>query len=368
VGPDSAGSTPGPVCYGFGGTEPTVSDADVVLGRVDPDYFLGGKIKLNREKAVKAIEEKIARPLGMSTEEAAEAICKIIDGKMQATLQTRIALMGIDPDKFVCFAYGGMGAAHCAGYTSGLGLQKVIIPPYASVFCAFGASTADITHRNERSPWLSIPPMPFSSETLRLYLNDADSLEQVLLQEGMQRYNKMFVEVEEKAINEMESEGVSRDVIKLSYEVFARYGGQLWEVACKVPHGRIRTIDELRSLIRSFEDTYEKEYGLGAMSPRGGIEIVTIAVEAKAAGKKPRLTKHEYVGTDSSPALKGKREVYFDGKWMNTSIYDMHRLQMGNVVEGPAIIEATDTTLVAPPDVKVTVDEYLNMVMEPLKK
>jgi N-methylhydantoinase A len=364
VGPDSAGANPGPVCYNFGGIKPTVTDANVVMNRIDPDYFLGGKIKLDKEKAVKAIEEKIARPLGVSTENAAEAICKVVDGMMQAVLRTRMGLMGIDPKEFVLFAYGGCGPTHCAGYSSGLRLKKVIIPSCASVFCAFGASTADITHRYEKSPWLTIQPVPYSQKTMRYDFRGTGSLEQLTNQEGVQRFNKMFAELEERAFTEMAEEGVGRDMVHLSYEVFARYGGQLWEIRTKIPHCRISTVDELKSLIRSFEDTYEREYGLGAMAPKGGVEIITIAVEASASTRKPQFSKGKYVGSDASPAVKGSREVYFDGKWVNTKIYEMSRFEVGNVVEGPAIIEATDTTLVIPRHFRITVDEYFNMVME----
>ncbi len=157
VGPESAGAFPGPVCYGLGGEDPTVTDADVVMNRIDAHHFLGGRIKLDQDKAVQAIKEKIADPLKMDVLKAAEAICQIVDGMMQATLRTAMATKGIDPAQYIMFSFGGAGPTHCAGYTANLGFPKVVIPPYAAVFSAFGAATADIRHRYEASPLVFIP-------------------------------------------------------------------------------------------------------------------------------------------------------------------------------------------------------------------
>ena len=160
VGPQSAGAVPGPVCYGKGGTMPTVTDADVVLNRIDPDYFLGGRIKLDRDLAVRAIEEKIAKPLSMDLYQAAEGIVDIIDATMGSTLSTTLSSRGLDPTKFTLFAFGGAGPAHCAGYSQGKHFKEIIVPKLAAVFSAFGASTADIKHRHEGSPFTLIPSNP----------------------------------------------------------------------------------------------------------------------------------------------------------------------------------------------------------------
>jgi N-methylhydantoinase A len=154
VGPESAGAVPGPVCYDIGGTEPTVTDADVVMNRINADYFLGGKKKLNRQKAWAMIKEKLADPLKIDVMEAAEGVCNIVDGTMQATLRRAIVSKGVDPSKYVLFAFGGAGPTHCAGYSSGLGFSKVIIPRFAAAFSAFGACCADIQHRFEATPYI----------------------------------------------------------------------------------------------------------------------------------------------------------------------------------------------------------------------
>jgi N-methylhydantoinase A len=364
VGPKSAGASPGPVCYGLGGTEPTVTDADVVMNRIDPDYFLGGKIKLDRESAVKAIKEKIAEPLGMDVMDAAEGICKIIDGNMQAILKTTVATKGIDPHNFIMFAFGGAGGAHCAGYTSNLGFPKVIIPPYAATFSAFGAATADILHRYEASPFILIPNIPYDPVTLRYKLDELKSLDNIPSWVP-ERFNNMYEELERRADKDMMDEGFGKENVTKRYEMLARYGGQLWELRCAIPVNKIKDIEDLRKIIKAFEEEYFRMYTKEAMSPRGGIEIVSIIVEARAEKIKPILTKKEFVSKiPPKDSIKGEREVYFDGRWVNTKIYEMDKLNVGNIIEGIAIIEGYDTTIVIPKDRKVTVDEYLNMVME----
>ncbi|MDO8785088.1 MAG: hydantoinase/oxoprolinase family protein [Syntrophales bacterium] len=363
AGPQSAGAVPGPVCYDAGGTEPTVADADVALNRIDANYFLGGKVKLNRSKALAAIKEKIAEPLGMDIYGAAEGISKIVDGNMNSLLRTIIASKGIDPSKYVMFAFGGAGGAHCAGYTSGLGFSKVIISPYAAVFSAFGASTADIRHRYEASPFILISNIPYEITTLRFNLDEMKSLDEI---PGwvVERFNRMFEDLEQKVDTDMKTEGFKKEDVSKRYEILARYGGQLWEIRCPIKVNRISSIEDLRGVIQDFEEEYLKVYTREAMVPRGGVEIVSIAIVASAPTLKPILVKRDWVGPDAKAALKGERDVYFDGKWERTSIYEMESLKVGNLIEGPAIVEGVDTTVVIPKDRKITMDEYLNLIME----
>ena len=363
VGPQSAGAMPGPVCYNLGGTEPTVTDADVVMNRIDADYFLGGRLKVNKEKAMTAIKEKIAEPLGIDVMEAAKGICNVIDGTMQATLRTTLAKKGIDPKRYVLFAYGGGGPTHCAKYSAGLGFAKVIIPPFASTFSAFGVSTSDVRHRYEASPFLTIPTIPYDVTTLRFELDRLTSLEQ-MPPEFPGRFNGVCEELEGRVYTDLEAEGFKREETTMTYEILARYGGQLYELRSICPVTRIVSIDDVRKLIRTWEREYEGVYGSQAMVPRGGLEVITICVIGTAPALKPRLVKRDYVGKDPSPALKKGRDVYFDGKWQKARIYAMDKLQCGNVIDGLAIIEGVDTTVMIPRDRKVTVDEYLNMVME----
>lgn len=361
VGPRSAESVPGPICYGLGGTEPTVTDADVVLNRIPSDYFLGGRRSLEREAAMKAIQEKIAEPLKMDVYAAAEAICKIIDGTMQAGMKRVVAREGIDSSRCLLFAYGGAGPAHCAYYSADLGFPKIIIPPMASTFSAFGASTTDILHRYEASCFSWFSDLPYDPITLRYRLDQIEI--QHIPSTVIERVNSALQALEEKADADMEIEGFGGTEVRKDFEMEARYGGQLWEIACRIPVNRITSTEDMRTVIRSFEEGYENAYTKEAMVPRGGVEIVSVALTASVPIEQ-NIAAHDYVGEDTSNALKGQRDVYFDKAWLKTNIYDLDRLQVGNRVFGQAIIEGRDTTIVVPAQYQVTADEYLNLIME----
>jgi N-methylhydantoinase A len=363
VGPESAGAEPGPVCYGRGGMVATATDADVVMNRIDPRYFLGGRYKLHRERALKVIKETIAEPLKMDAMEAAEGICKVLDANMAATLRFALATKGGAPSEFALFVYGGAGPTHCAGFTAGLNFKEIIIPPFAAVFCAFGAASADIRHRYEASPSVTIREIPYDLTTLRFGFDGISELGE-LSYEGIDRFNRMFGELEEQAKRDMVAEGLSEKEVRFNYEILARYGGQLWELRARIPINRIDSVGDLAQIVRHFEDQYQAEYGHQAMAPRGGLQILTVSVELVGSISKPKFTKIQYKGEDPAEALKGEREVYFDGTFRKSRIYSMGRLLPGNIVPGPAIIEADDTTVVIPPDRKVVVDGYRNMMMQ----
>jgi N-methylhydantoinase A len=333
------------------------------MNRIDPDYFLGGNMTLDKEGAKKAIKEKIADPLGIDVYEAAEAICKLIDGKMQTALMGFTKGKGFDPSKFTLICYGGAGGGHCAAYSDGIGFSKLIIPPFASVFSAFGGSTAEIRHMYEGAPFIIIPQIPYDPLSSRFKLKELTALEQIPSW-TIERFNNMFEDLERLAKRDMEDEGLDMKDVNIVHEMRARYGAQLWEIRVSIPVSKIKSIDDFKKILFEFEETYIKVYGKLAMLPRGGLEIIALSVIATAPTTKVEIKKYEPVGPDPKDALKKEREVYFDGKFVPTKIYDMHKLKAGNVVEGEAIIEALDTTLVVPRKNKVTVDEFLNMIME----
>lgn len=362
VGPESAGAEPGPVCYGRGGTVPTVTDADVVMNRIDPEYFLGGKFKLDRQKALSAIKEQIADPLKMDVMAAAEGICKVIDANTGSTLRSALAIRGADISQYVLFAYGGAGPTHVAGFTAGMNFKEIIIPSFAAVFCAFGASTADIVHRYEASPFTSIRDIPYDHSTLRFDLAGVKSLDE-LQHEGLDRFNQIFTELEERAIEDIRAERLKEKEVRFNYEVLARYGGQLWELRARIPVNRVDSVKDLEAIVKAFQERYYDEYGLQAMAPRGGLQIVTIVVEVVGSTLKPTLIELKDAGENAEKALKGEREVYLDGSFKRCKIYNRDNLLPGNVIPGPSIIEGTDTTVVIPEYMKVVVDGYLNMLM-----
>lgn len=363
VGPESAGASPGPVCYDKGGIAPTVTDADLVMNRLNPNYFLGGRLKLNKEKAVAAIKEQIAEPLKIDVMQVAEAICKIADGIMQAAISTTIATRGVGPKNTILFCYGGAGPSHCAGYSNGMEFGKIVIPSFAAVFSAFGASTSDVKHRYEASPFVRFINLPYDPISLSYELNKLTSLNE-LPSEMIGRFNNMFEMLEKKADEDMAVEGFKKEAIRKNYEILARYTGQLWELRCPIPVKKISTIQEFRSIISAFEEKYVQIYTRKAMAPRGGLEIIGIAAEAIGETMKPKLIEEELKSKDANQAIKEKRDVYFDGKWWNTTIYDIARLLPGNTIEGPGIVEAADMTVVIPPSRKVWVDQYRNFILE----
>ena len=179
----------------------------------------------------------------------------------------------------------------------------------------------------------------------------------------IEKFNATLQTLEQKADLDMKAEGFEKQMVTKRYEMEARYGGQLWEIACFLPIGKIDSTEGLRTVIRSFEQEYIKTYTKEAMVPRGGMEIVSVALTASVLTPK-RIASHDYIGKDSSPALKGEREVYFEGEWEKTRIYNLDKLQVGNIVDGQAIIEGRDTTVVVPQGYSISVDQYLNLIME----
>ena len=362
VGPESAGAEPGPVCYNRGGTVPTITDADVVMNRIDSQYFLGGRFKLDREKALRAIKEQIADPLKMDVMAAAEGICKVLDANMGSTLRSSLAIRGAAPSEYALVVYGGAGATHCAGFTSGIGFKEIIIPACSAVFSAFGAATADIMHRYEASPFVNITGIPYNRTSLQFELDQINSLDD-LSHEGIDRYNRMFTELVEHANEDMRAEGFSQEKVTFRYEVLARYGGQLWELRVRIPVSNINSLEDLKALISAFEARYLDEYGLQAMAPRGGLQIITIAVEPVASKPKPQFVAEKEVGENAEGALAGERDVYYDGSLKSFKVYLANKLLPGNVVTGPSIIEGIDTTLIIPADRKVLMDRFRNLLM-----
>lgn len=359
IGPDSAGAVPGPVCYGRGGVEPTVTDANVVLNRINSKYFLDGKMSLDRDAAASAIADRIADPLGMSLEDAALGIVDGIEGIMRSGITTFLNRKGLDPSDVLLIAFGGAGPTHCAGYSANLGLAGVLVPPQASTFSAFGASTADIQHRYESSAFLVASDIPYDVTTQTF---DPASLD-ILGDEWVEAYNGLFEQLEKQAYADMEAEGFARDRVQLRYRLDARYGGQLRETTLETSISRIGTADDLRSMLREFEAEYARLYTSNTLYPRGGVEIITMIVEASApsghAFRPPRTEIREY--RPAEPV--DERDVYFAGEWMTTAIYRLNALTPGHECRGPAVVEGNDTTLVVPPGRSSRVDEFGNFLL-----
>jgi len=348
VGPESAGAVPGPVCYRKGGTEPTVTDADLVLGYLNTKGLLGGKLDLDAELAADAIRTRIAEPLGLSVEEAALGIRRVIDARMREAVSGLVSLRGSDMENYALLGFGGAGPGHLCGYSEGLPLKAVLTFPYAATFTAFGAASADYEHHYHRAVNVVVPPNI-----------DDDGL----LEVG-QRITTAWVRLEEQALDQMERDGFDREEISLRHLAMVRYGRQLNDLITPTSISRATTADDVRAVLASFEDLYARVYAKGAQFPQAGYEIFEVGLVAAAHKVKPWLVKTALVGPDPTEASYDTRPAFWSGDWAPTPRYEWGLLKPGHQVVGPAVIEAPTTTLVVPPSRSARVDEYRTVWIE----
>jgi N-methylhydantoinase A/acetophenone carboxylase len=350
VGPQGAGSMPGPASYNLGGANPTVTDADIVLGYINPDYYHGGRLKLDKGKAVSAIREKIAKPMGITVENAALLIKKIVDANMGDTIAKETFLRGFKPADFILFAFGGAGPTHCCSYGPYAGINKMVVFPFSPVFCAFGSSTMDILHLYEQS--LRLPLL--SPVTMKPF-------------EDYDVFNKAVKNLQERAIKDITNEGFSLDAIKFGLEIEAKYGGQLNILRFMSPLLFINSPADVQAVYQAFEDEYCRVYSRISAYPQGGVDVLNLILRATVDHPKPKLpTYPKAKDIPDHGALKGKRDAYWVeyGEFRPTPIYDAKSLKHGNTISGAAVIEAEDTTIVLPPPLKLSVDKYHNFILE----
>ena len=336
VGPESAGAEPGPACYGLGGERPTVTDADVVLGIIDPAGFLGGKLALDREKARQAIKVQVADPLGLSIEEAAAGIKRIVDTRMADLLRTVTIEQGHDAREFVLYAFGGAGPAHAPAFALDV-VEEILIPASQSVFCAFGAVASDITLSTGRA------------EPKRYGRDGKGAVELA----GME---DIFSSLEEQADASLEQQGVPPEQRRFRRMVEVRFIRQTKSLSVPYP-------GSIEGLVKNFLDAYTKRYGAEAVPERAGFEFVTYVVEAVGLLPRPDCARYPSAGTDPDHALKGSRPVYdmVEQGFVETPIYRGETLRNGNRIDGPAVIEYETTTVAIHSGQAGTVDEFLGI-------
>ena len=327
VGPEGAGASPGPVCYGLGGAEPTVSDADLVLGYLNPDYFLGGRMRLDRDAALRAVEQRIAEPLGMSASEAARGIYRISNAHMSDLIRRATVEKGHDPRAFVLFAFGGAGPVHASRYAADLGVRQVVIPLTASVHGATGLISSDVVHEHGKSDHLQVPADPG-------------------------RVNANFEELIRRAEADLGAAGFSPSGMAITRSADMRYRYQVHELNVPLAPGTAPLAEaDLERLYAEFDDAYEKAYGQGSGYREAGKEILTFRVTAVGLLAKPRVRKEPARKAPADEALKPARNVFFEelGEFAPTRIYDFQRMQPGMELSGPAVIETPVTTVVVNP-------------------
>jgi acetone carboxylase beta subunit len=347
VGPESAGAAPGPVCYGKGGTEPTVTDADVALGYLS-GHFIGGRIEGDAEASRDAIRKNIADPLGLSVEAAADGIRQVIDARMREAVVGLVSVRGFALEDYLLLGFGGAGPTHLCGYTDGLSLKGVLTFPYASVFSAFGAASADYEHHYHRAVNVVVPPGATDDE----------------LAAAGARLSSGWERLEQQALEQMRMEGIDQGEITLRHLAMVRYGKQLNDMIVTSPVSRASSAAKLREVLDAFEELYAHVYAKGAQFPQAGYEVFEVGLVASAPKIKPMLVAHPFQAPDPSGALIRKAPAWFNDGGVDTPRFDWTLLQPGNVVNGPGVVEHPTTTLVVPPGRSARLDEYRTVWIE----
>jgi len=335
VGPESASSTPGPACYGRGGAEPTVTDANLVLGYLNPDDFAGGSMRLSAGAAARAIETRVARPLGLTLEEAAWGVHAIVTTNME--LATRVVSIerGRDPRDLSLVAFGGSGPVHGCRLARALGIPRVILPAAAGVTAAIGLLAAEVRF-----------------DVARTYVRRLDAVDP-------RQVSAMYEEMAAQALEVVRESAVGGDVT-VARAADARYVGQGYELTVPVPAGALDAA-ALARVRAAFDEVYAARYGYA--NPTEPVEIVTWKLSA--VGGSPRIALAKAPRRAGAAAPKGRRRAWFPeaGGFTETPVYDRYALGAGARLEGPAIVEERESTTVLPPGTAATVDEWANLLV-----
>lgn len=338
VGPESAGSDPGPACYGRGGKVPTTTDANLVLGYLDELNYAGGSIKLSKRRAERAIRDHICEHTGTSVEEAALAIRRKVDANMADAIFKEVAVKGYDPRDFTLLSYGGGGPLHACGYASKIGVSRILIPPFSAVFSALGAGSMNQLHIHERS----------------LYLMLYDSLERKVL-DDFTEFNATVVDLEKLGREDLLRQGVDEKDIKSRVELDMRYGNQLAQTAVISPVDRIVSDQDVMTLLDLFSTNYEKRFGQGSAAPEAGIRVNVIRVVSFVEHEAVKLETSD-VSSDATAEPTSSRDCWFDGSegLVATSVYDIADIAEGVCIDGPALVETPHTTYLVYPGWSLT--------------
>jgi N-methylhydantoinase A len=337
VGPESAGADPGPACYGKG-NRPTITDANLVLGYLNPENFLGGKMRLDKDKSIEAMRP-LASKLGMDVQEFAAGAVTIAETKMAELIRQMTLQRGLDPREFVIFAYGGAGPTHACEYARELGIKKIVVPlgTISSAWSAFGTLCADILHVYEKSDFLS---QPFD----------------------LAHINRTFSELETQGRNQLEEDGVDPDRMVFQRFVEVKYRMQIHQLPVPLPPGSLNA-DDLEQLVQRFEEIYESFYGKGSAYREAGVEIGLFKINAIGEMVKPSVPEQAPVPEMPVP---DQRKIYWRerGASVDTPVYAGPGLGPGHVVPGPAVVEYPETTIVIQPFAKAVVDASGNFIID----
>jgi N-methylhydantoinase A len=335
VGPHSAGAVPGPACYGRGGSEPTITDCNLVLGYLSADNFLGGRMQLDADKARQAIGARIAKPLGLDVAAAAEGIIRIIDVKMEEAIKAISTMRGHDLRDFHLLAFGGAGPLHAGRIARGLGMAGIVVPLYPGVYSAIGLLMSDVKHDYVQSRLAQI--------------SSVDPTD----------VNAMFDRLTAQARQELHDDGFAEDRIRVQRGLDLRYAGQGYEMTLAV--GAALRAGDLAELRLRFDAQHKAMFGHSA--PEEPVEIVSYRVRGVGLVPAVEMPRFAPTGAALAAALRETRRVRFDGAELDCPVYQREKIDVGATVAGPAILDQFDATTVLCPGQVARVDEYKNLIV-----
>ncbi len=334
IGPESAGSSPGPACYDRGGLRPTVTDADLILGYLDPENYANGYIPLNPKRSVFAIEETLCDELDMEVLEIAKEIKRGVDEQMAIGIGKELRVRGYLPEDFTMLAYGGNGPLHACGIARQAGIKRVLAPPFSSVFSALGAGNMKQLHFHERGVHIVM----YNATTRSLYNN-------------YREFNQIVAELEAMGLEDLVRQGFAAEDVKFRLELDMRYGNQLLTQAVSLDVNRLTGVGDVLQTIRTFGDVYSHRFGASCAAPEAGIRVGTVRVASYVDGDVVRFESLEHGGARHAPEPVGHRSVHFVDfeEPLETSVYDHSALTAEHIIVGPAIVTTENTTFLVEP-------------------
>ena len=341
VGPQSAGADPGPVCYGRGGAQPTLTDVLLLLGYLDPQRFLDGTLSLDVATTAKLFREKIADPLGLSVEAAAIGIFRVANAQVTDLIHKITVEQGLDPRDFVLHAFGGTCPLLASAFARELSVKRVIVPYTAAVNCAFGLASTDVMHDYSTTVTKSVP-CPAAE------------------------INAIYAPMIAVAEQQLEQEGFTEDKMHFRQSVGFRYAMQVHEVITPIRVATPLDDNGLERVINDFETLYENRYGRGSAYRDAGIEMTQFRLRAAGRIARPQFTAQQLADAGADAARSGRRRIFVDGldRLTEADIYDFDKLRPGNIIAGPAVIHTPITTIVIQDNQHGQMDGYKNIVIE----
>jgi N-methylhydantoinase A/acetone carboxylase beta subunit len=340
IGPDSAGASIGTAWPEGGLEDVSITDLNLVLGRLNPEYFLGGQVTLDVDRARHEVERQVAEPLGLGVEDAAAGVIELFEASLRNEAVGRIMGKGYSPADYTLLCYGGGGPLHVAGYTAGIPYQQVLVPEWAAGFSAFGCACADFEYRFDRQ--VDLPLLPTQTEEERAGVG--------------QMLTQSWRALEERVQSEFGKSGYDPDRVSFTHAVRMQYYGQLIDIEVDAPKSELASAEDLEGLLEAFEQTYTRMYARAASSPELGYLVAQAIVKGSVDIEKPTLPRMPK--ESGSPPVKQTRPVWWADAFTDTDIYEMDDVRNGHVIEGPAVLEAESTTFAIPPDRRASLDEH----------